>query len=484
MHGDDTVSGGGGIGHEVVRINNPGAPTKTIQLAIDLAGEYLRNHYDAATNPDQEAIVHLLPGIYGPATSFNGQVGNDESFPIVLHDRVHVRGVNARRCVIRGLATGDPEYSANLKNQVLWPDVGPCAIDPYADVQVLVDYSFSGYYRLVGAATETQPWAHHPDFGETAETLDSVTLQGGDAQVLFGYKREQPVPLSGRISNCLFDLRHQIVVEQGKILSGAWVGLMVQTTWTDDLLPLAGDVSVSGSGYLPQEVASIGNTFLMSEFVWTGASGVWLRSRLGAVGTLDTADPICGGGGGGSPGDPLQLLRGVNRLGVQNTLLRTHSQGAAGGTAEMAMVGVSFDDANVSTGAQFEDTNAFAVARAGSTSAVFASPPYAQGAQTGTITFLFINKTWPLYACNVPSTPPQQPAVKVWDGNGGAAGPQVDPAFVGEYTCAPCRPSWAPTATGGSCRARRFRTRASRAPSAPSRVVPSSRSPSANRSKS
>lgn len=451
VHGNDGTgspdpncgSGGGGIGHEVVRINNPAAPTKTIQVAIDIAAKYLRCNYDSVENPDQEAIVHLLPGIYGPATDFNGEVGNDEIFPIVMHDRVHVRGVNARRCVIRGVNTQDLEYGANLKSGVLWPDVGTCSSDPYDDRQVLVDFSLSGYYRFDGGAPEYHPWASDPDYGETAEMLDSVTLQGGDVQVLFGYLRELPWPLQGRIANCLFDLRHDFAIEKGENLSapkltGAWIGLMVQTTWTDDILPLSGDVEINGiggnagSGYLLQEVASIGNTFLMAEFVWNGSQGFWLRSRPGAVGILDTADPICGGGGGGSPGDPLQVIRGVNRLGVQNTLLRTHSQGASAGTAEMAMVGVSFDDANVSTGAQFVDTNAFAIARAGATSSVFTSPPYAQGAQTGTITYQPLGKTWPLYACNVPSTPPQTPAVKHWDGDG-SAGTQFDPAFVGEH---------------------------------------------------
>lgn len=91
VHGNDGLGspdpddcGGGGIGHEVVRINNPAAPTKTIQVAIDIASKYLRCHYDPVENPDQEAIVHLLPGIYGPANAFNGNVGNNEHFPILM----------------------------------------------------------------------------------------------------------------------------------------------------------------------------------------------------------------------------------------------------------------------------------------------------------------------------------------------------------------------------------------------------------------
>lgn len=440
----DPACGSGGIGHEVVRINNPGAPTKTIQVAIDIAAKYLRCHYDAQENPDQEAIVHLMPGIYGPATTFNGQVGNDEQFPIAMHDRVHLRGVNARRCVIRGVSTADGEYTANLKDNVLWPVAGACSSGTeFQDKQVLIDYSESGFYRRVGSSFEYHPWSADPVHGETVEFVDSVTLQGGDVQVLFGYIRELPWPLKGRIANCLFDLRHNITVEQGKVLTGAWIGLMVQTTWTDDLAILSTEVQVNGEGYLLQEVASINNTFLMAEFVWNGSSGTWNRSRSGAVGILDTADPICGFGTG-TPGDPLQLIRGVNRLGVQNTLLRTHSLGAAAGTAEMAMVGVSLDDARVNTGTLFEDTNAFAIARAGSTSAVFDSPPYAAGAQTGTIFYQFLGQTRNLFLADVPTTPPQTPAVKNWDGNGGAAGPQVDPAFVGEYlrTVSPTKSSY------------------------------------------
>lgn len=444
VHGNDGLGspdpscGGGGIGHEVVRINNPGAPTKTIQVAIDIAAKYLRCHYDPLENPDQEAIVHLMPGIYGPATNFNGQVGNDEEFPIVLHDRVHLRGVNARRCVIRGVSTVDSEYSANLKT-VFWPENVLCGVGMIYQKQVLIDCSFSSLYRRDGGTFVVLPWADDPDYDETSETIDSVSFQGGVIQVLYGFLRELPLPLLGKVSNCLFDMRDGTFVEigegQGYSLTGPSIGLLIEQTWTDDVMPLSSDVQVTGSGYLLQEVASIGNTFLMAEFVKTATSGFWARSRPGAVGILDTCDPIC------PTANSVQQPRGVNRLGVQNTLFRTFSNGAPADGAEMAMVGVSFDDARVLDGVIFRDTNAYAHHRSGSMSAApgdphqsFDSPPYEPGNPgLSEISYVFTNKAWKLYPCDVPSTPPQSAAVKIWDGNASAPGPQVDPAFVGEY---------------------------------------------------
>ncbi len=74
-----------------VPYDNPNAPTKTIQRAIDLAFEHLKAHYDPQINPGKQALIHLMPGIYGP-TSIGG---NGEHFPIEMRDRVHLRGVSA-----------------------------------------------------------------------------------------------------------------------------------------------------------------------------------------------------------------------------------------------------------------------------------------------------------------------------------------------------------------------------------------------------
>ncbi len=120
--------------------------------------------------------------------------------------------------------------------------------------------------------------------------------------------------------------------------------------------------------------------------------------------------------------------------------MRTYTGGEPVDGAEMAFVGVSFDDAKVQTGAVFEDTNAFAVDRSGSESLApgdthqsFVSPPFLSGTQSRTIGYLFLPAPpIPLYPFDVSTTPPAAPAVKHWDGNG-ALGAQFDPDFVGEH---------------------------------------------------
>lgn len=453
VHGTDPAPVPAG-GHEVVVVNNPAAATKTIQAAIDAAGLYLRLQYDAVDNPDQQAVVHLMPGIYGPATAYNGQVGNGERFPILMHDRVHLRGVNARHCVIRGVSAADGAYGSNLSPQVFWPIDAPCAQVGYVPRQVLIDCTWTTmiYRTSPTSPAFILPWADDAAHVTTPEIIDGVTFQGGDVQVYCGTLRELPLPVFTRVSNCLFDMRDGITVEkgvnqQGTFLSGPSIGLLVAQSWVDSVNP-PGGLSVSGGGYMPKEVQSLGNTFLLAEFDKTQGGGIWLRCRPGAVGLLDTCDPVCPG-----PSDPLQLVRGVNRIGVQNNLFRTHTALPQTQVREMAMVGIGGDDALVHDGVQFRDTNAYALARAGSASLTpgvpsesFVSPPYVTGSTgSGGVVYSFAPSiTWPLVLANQPALPPQSASVKIWDGDFNATGPQMDPAFVGEYlrTVTPALPTY------------------------------------------
>ena len=396
--------------------------------------------------------MHLLPGIYGPATTFNGGVGNGEQFPIRMHDRVHLRGVNARRVVIRGVSIADSAYSQNLTS-VFWPEDKDCV--RYIQKQVLIDCSYSSLVSWVPwspTVPEVLPWADDSAHNRTPEIIEAVTFQGGDVQVNCGTNRELPLPVYARISNCLFDMRDGITVEEGAPLSGPSIGLLVAQTWVDEIDPLGGLI-VEDQGYLPQEVHSIGNTFLMAEFDQTQGGGAWLRCRAGAVGLIDTCDPVPEDCGLSFPGDPNQEVRGVNRIGVQNTLFRTHTGLPQAQLAEMAMVGVAFDDALVHDGVQFRDTNAYALARAGSASLAsgdthqsFESEPYLTGSTpSGSVQYPFTpSDSWDLFAATQSSSPPQSAARKIWDGDVNAAPPQVDPAFVGEYlrTVTPALPTY------------------------------------------
>src|SRR5262245_39010843 len=177
--------------HVPIQIDNPLAPTKTIQFAIDLASGYLAANYNAQSNPDQEAVIHLMPGIYGSLAVG----GNGETLPVSMKDRVHVRGVSARHCVIRG--DGSQTVS------VYWPSQASCQSGSppgFRQREVLVSYTNSGRFSY-DAGFQTPPWACNTEVGETTELLDAVTLQGGEIQVYFGFQTEFPVPLAGRISN-------------------------------------------------------------------------------------------------------------------------------------------------------------------------------------------------------------------------------------------------------------------------------------------
>lgn len=428
-------------------INNPSAPAKTIQAAIDKVYGHLVSNYDAISNPDQEAIVHLMPGVYGPTTAFNGMVGNGESLPISMRDRVHVRGVNARRCVIRGLSVADPDHDLHLR-EVLWPFGGVCTTqDPkspaspagYWKKQVLVDFTLAGRLRIVGtppnSTIEPAPWSADP-FGETAEILDGVTLQGGEVQVYVGMFQEFPFPQRAVVSNCLFDMRSSITVEGPNPLSGPQVGIELESTWADpDLNPY---ISGMDGGYALHEVQLLGDTFLMAEFVQPGG---WLRSRPGAVAVLDVCDPLCNVAQGDLPD---KSFRGVNRAGIQNCLFRTHTGGLPVNTAEMATVGVTDDDSKWDSGGGFVDTNAFAVARTGALSFAPGNPPNSLESDPAVTTPsgssldftappFSLPLTIPLYTAVGGAPAPTTPAIPLWDGDASLPGSQFDPAFVGEY---------------------------------------------------
>ena len=418
--------------HVPIQINNPHAPTLTINFAIAIASDYLRSSYDAQTNADQQAVIHLLPGIYGPVAAG----GNGETFPINMADRVHVRGVSARRCVVRG--------NGSQLTKIYWPSQGSCGSGSppgFRDREVLVNFSASGRFSR-NVLGELPPWACNPNFEETIELLDSVTLQGGEVQVYFGWQlTELPVPLSARISNCLFDMRNGFAVEAGPALLGPKIGVLMAKTWTDE--DAWGGIA-TGSGYMDQKVHIVNNTFVMAEFVkdpLPSQTGWFYKAVPGAVGVMDATYGICGST---SVGDPVKTIRGVGHPGIQNNVFRTFTTGAPANLNAMAMVGITADDAVLQVGPK--DTNAYCVDRSGYLSAVPGAPDESMisypvaSTQTGLVDLGAGNCSMPgvilepLWNGNPlsPVPAPGSPAVKTWDGNT-TLGPQSDPAFVGEY---------------------------------------------------
>ncbi len=431
--GSPGTGGGGPPGHEVQHLNNPAAPLKTINKAIEIALDHLHAVYDSQTNPNTQAIVWVLPGVIGP-TSVGG---NGEVFPIKMRDRIHVQGLGAGRCIIRGASSGSLDTQSTF-----WPTSNGCASAQYLAKQVLVSYRTSSRFfpKSFNPNLVHLSWACEP---ETAEMLDGFTFQGGDVQVDFS-EIDDPLPTRGRISNCVFDMRHgySVTVSLDGVpstftVNGPSFGLMMVKRWFD--------AGIGITGYLDQLVHVVNNTFLMAEF--EHPTGWVNRARQGAVGVIDVTDPKCGPGG-----DDNELLRGLGHPALQNNVFRTRTDNATQGTNSMALVGIALDDVRVQdpNTSLFVDTNGYPLRRVGSSSsgstqlASFGSLPV-RAVITGTVDFgdlldLGCSTSDPVWICQ-PGTLsgceadalPSSPAVILWDGDPNPAAQEFDPAFIGEY---------------------------------------------------
>jgi hypothetical protein len=112
-------SAGSTTAQQFLWINDPNYMFKTMQRAIDVAHHYLRSNYDPANNPNEHAIVWALPGLYGPW----GANSSGDPLSIYMRDRVHVQGMGARRCVIRGITLDRRRMSRTVKH--FWPKSAP-----------------------------------------------------------------------------------------------------------------------------------------------------------------------------------------------------------------------------------------------------------------------------------------------------------------------------------------------------------------------
>src|SRR5262245_28817160 len=131
-------------------LSNPpcqSAPYRTINAAI--AGA-LAGGASAAT----PGLVHCDAGIYAAST-------NGETFPIVMRDWVHLQGVGARQCVIRGEGASPMGVFLPFSNGTCTCGSAP----PFPLREVLVDLSAL--------------------FDASEEMIDGLTFQGGDVQVYF-----------------------------------------------------------------------------------------------------------------------------------------------------------------------------------------------------------------------------------------------------------------------------------------------------------
>ncbi len=337
--------------------------------------------------------------------------------------------------MIRGVPPTHPDYDEHLSN-IFWPSQQSCVSGfplGFREKEVLISFTDSSCFS-VNDVNEPPPWVCDISIGDTMELLDSVTLQGGDVQVFFGFTQEPPVPGAGRISNCLFDMRSGFVAENGLQVNGPNIGILMAKGWLDDAL--MGGYG-SGSGYLDQEVHIANNTFVMAEFVQ--GQGWMHQAPQGAVAVIDATFPYCNSG----EGDNVKAFRGLGHVGLQNNVFRTFTGGAAKNTSRMAMLGIAADDAQVNAGGPL-DTNAYAKDRTGSLSGGNDDNSFISIAATGTVNgamdfgalfgcgFQILVPLW--WGNATPLGTPSNPALQLFDGNTSPSlGVQYDPAFVGEY---------------------------------------------------
>jgi len=379
-----------------------------------------------------EGLVWCMPGVYGPTYSAtHGPSASGDQFPILMRNRVHVRGVGARRCVIRGVNQSDPNFDPGTL--VAGIDAGDLAGECNAAYQqpprqVLVSFRYADKYANTTPGVGFHWWAAVP---EVHEILDGFTFQGGDVQVAFDTPQSVTRPQTGRVSNCIFDLRH--MPSASPPIEGPTVGLLLSMNF-DNRPP-------SWCGYFDQRVHVAHNTFVLAEYrgsQWTN------DARPGAVGLINVS----------GLSDPNGANRGLANVGLQNNLFRTRPANLPANTGTMAMLGIDAGDALVreeGSAAAFVATNAFATPRAGTTSGLFRSTPMAPVF----ITLIDVVQGWfstpqlePLYydvfydlsavpcssgpTCTSTSAALPTPAVALWNGAPNALG-ERDPGFVGEF---------------------------------------------------
>jgi hypothetical protein len=301
-------------------------PFQSLQAAVDAVALAL-----ASAPPEAEGLVIADPGIY---------VARNPGEPVLqMKNRVNVRGVGARRCVIRGDGVPD-DMSAPFVSGPFWPTCtpGPCDLGfPLRDI--LVDFTKSFPDNAV----------------DTEEMLDGFTLQGGDVQVYapsIGYKQADPI--RGRISNCIFDMRHD---DEG--VAGPYFGILMAHAFVGDV----GDVD--DGKYWDVKLNVLSNTFVMGEPVgYLDQYG--LLSRPEAVAICDVNIPCP------DPAffDSDLTLRGVGNPSIQNNLIRS----LPGQTGLIELLGIDASDVEVVRATSSPlPTNAFHSQRVGGTNGVFCS---------------------------------------------------------------------------------------------------------------
>lgn len=386
---------------------------------------------------DIQGLVTALPGVCGLANQgSNGPKSSGDTLPIVMRDRVHVQGVGARRCVLRGV--GEPGQT----QPVFWPNAatGVATTPPpttSGNVEILLSLT-KVYAGIFGPGSVGQPPWYDAANAEldTVEVFEGFTFQGGDIQAAAKASFiSSSYTVKAIIANCIFDMRHGWKVDPSDTatISGPYFGIMMSKGYVPD--------NLTTGGYVDTNLLIANNTFIMSQH---GANGWEYMCRPSAVGVIDVTDPGCG------PfvlrRDCDQTLRGVGNCGLINNVFRTQPYTATGNNPEpFAMLGIDDRDTLIPTDTDpfTIQTNAFAPLLVGATNKAFYSQPVLSAISvpaqndspalwdcgglsmhTGT---LCTAACTPNHTCVTATLP--APAVEIYDGTA----TQKDPGFVGEY---------------------------------------------------
>lgn len=278
------------------------APFQTINAAIVALQPF--------AGPGSPGLVHCDAGIYAAST-------NGESFPINMRNWIHLQGVGARQCVIRG-------EGASAVGVFFPTSGGSCKCGSYGVAEVLVDIT-----QL---------------YDQNEEMIDGFTFQGGDIQV---YSRSEATCYA-RLSNCVFDMLagdKTVLIQHdhslppvSNPLPGPSFGILI----VHDYHP--------GVPYYNTPINILNNTFVMAWLPGDDDQAVF--SRPDAVAICDVNNPLCDLPPWQS--DPNTTLRGIGPLNIQNNLIRT-----APGQVATALLGIDNTAVTARLGTPTGPTNAF-----------------------------------------------------------------------------------------------------------------------------
>jgi hypothetical protein len=274
-------------------VGNAAFPFRTLNFAIQNT---------AAAAGGGHGLVTALPGIYSTAT-------NGEVLPVRVPDGIHVLGIGAKECVLRGGGLWNP-----LPNSLSFlPTLGTVPLGTHGPFEV-------GFWFANATATD--------DFEASVENF---TIQGCKVQA-YGYNEGD---LSFRVSNCLFDMRDNGI----DFIAGPDFGVLM----VDGVQTIGGQPT-----YHKVTPKIFNNTFIQA-------------TQLGDGFTIEAAVPqnvaICNSNDPAPLGfieDPTPFLFGPDKPSIQNNLIRDLP-----GFKRTAMLGIDRTDTTVSVGTFIGSTNAF-----------------------------------------------------------------------------------------------------------------------------